>query len=288
MHCLASADMQNGISASPEQGVTGTRHPASAGINESPPSRKRGALAGRRFRLAGQHFAFLLMRGVRRCMAFSGSAGWPNGMAVRWSKALAYPATPPSRAVRGEAAAVGEERLLVGQLDPLAVELREGERGAGVLGEVGADEDGIVVGDGDEAAVEGTVEVGAKGDAVTYRIVMGFGKGDDVTSIYHAHVFIDGVSMAFIKPSSPITARIVLFIRDISLLIITTMFFVNYINQTLHFFVQTMKCVKFAILGIVPKRRALRQPLFNVRRYQERGSVTKVFLKLCQENIDAR
>ena len=66
--------------------------------------------------------------------------------------------------MRGEAATVGEERLFVGKLDPLAVELREGEHGAGVLGKVGADEDGIVVGDRNQPTVEGAVEVGAECD----------------------------------------------------------------------------------------------------------------------------
>ena len=97
--------------------------------------------------------------------------GWHakrNGGALAESTGL--PDAPPSLPVRGEAPAVGEKRFLVGKLYPLAAELREGEHGGGVLGEVGADEDGVVVGDGDEAAVEGTVEVGAECDAVFFPL----------------------------------------------------------------------------------------------------------------------
>ena len=66
------------------------------------------------------------------------------------------------------------------------------------------------------------------------------------------------------------------------------MIFIDQINQRLQIFVQTMKPMELAILGIIPNRRTLRQPLFNVRGNQERGTVTKIFLEFCQENIDAR
>lgn len=114
-----------------------------------------------------------------------------NGGAL--DESTCSPSEPPPLAMFGETAAVGEERLLVGKFDGLAAELREGERGAGVLGEVGADEDGIVVGNGDQPAVEGAVEVGAEYDAVAYRIVMGFGEGYDVAGINQAHIFINGI-----------------------------------------------------------------------------------------------
>lgn len=91
--------------------------------------------------MAGQRGLFSVSAAV-----FEKAASFPQGVvAKRNGGALAestgLPGEPPPLAVRGEAAAVRVEGFLVGKFDPLAVELREGERGAGVLGEVGAEED---------------------------------------------------------------------------------------------------------------------------------------------------
>ena len=108
----------------------------------------------------------------------------------------ACPASLPEAvtfAVCGEVAFVGIEGGCVRQLEGLAGELRQGEGRGGVLGEVVIDQHGVVVGDGNEAPVEGAVEVGAEGDAVADGVIVGFGEWDDVTGIHHADSSVGGV-----------------------------------------------------------------------------------------------
>lgn len=96
-------------------------------------------------------------------------------------------------AVGGEVAFVGIEGGCVRQLEGLAGELRQGEGRGGVLGKVVVDQHGVVVGDGDEAAVEGAVEVGTEGDAIADGVIVGFSEGDNVAGIHHADGSVGGI-----------------------------------------------------------------------------------------------
>ena len=59
------------------------------------------------------------------------------------------------------------------------------------------------------------------------------------------------------------------------------MIFIDQINQRLQVFVQTLKRMELAILGIVPNRRTLRQPLFNFIQLQPQHlTIRKLELEL--------
>ena len=92
--CLARADMQNGISASQEQELTGNKHHdksrkkrkrdylVRAGNNERPTSVSAVHLRVRDSVWPDNTVSFRKGSGFRRSSHFHARAGWPNGMEV--------------------------------------------------------------------------------------------------------------------------------------------------------------------------------------------------------------